>query len=165
MSGFRLLTLVDPLGHRHSILGIETERVTSVESNILIYKVASVSRLLVIPNMFPIPTCGNNCSAIFPTRGQKQTSTDITYHPCHPIPRALNADGGDLYFGCIYNKKSWSVMLSGKYDSERKRYPLIPPCSRRSCPRFACSVISAWDHGVGGYSQYPLPGGEACPFK
>ncbi|CUS13203.1 unnamed protein product, partial [Tuber aestivum] len=116
---------------------------TRVETDIRVYKVASVPGLQVIPNLLP-PSLQKTLLRKLLFRDlsdpRHRTNLHAHYHLPPPPPdvgsyfesspettfRAMNADGRDLSISRMLDKKLRWVTLGGQYDWSLKKYPLDP---------------------------------------
>ncbi|PWW77930.1 hypothetical protein C7212DRAFT_175906 [Tuber magnatum] len=122
---------------------------TSVESDILIYKVASVPGLEVIPNLFP-PSVQKTLLRKLLLRDLSDPRHKTNLHAHYNLPppspgarsyfelppettfRALSTDGRDLPIDRMLDKKLRWVTLGGQYDWSLKKYPV----DSSSLPKF-----------------------------
>ncbi|RPA96745.1 hypothetical protein L873DRAFT_1810771 [Choiromyces venosus 120613-1] len=137
----------------------EHEGVTSVESDIPIYKVASVPGLQVIPNLLP-PSVQKTLlrKLLFRDLSDPRHKTNLHAHYHLPPPppdvgsyfesppettfRALSADGRDLPVDRMLDKKLRWVTLGGQYDWTLKKYP-VDSSSLPEFPEDICDLVSS----------------------
>ncbi|KAG0637827.1 hypothetical protein HOY80DRAFT_923704 [Tuber brumale] len=118
------------------------EDTVNVESDIPVYKVASVPGLWVIPKLLP-PSVQKTLlrKLLFRDLSDPRHKTNLHAHYNLPPPppnigsyfesppetafRALNTDGRDLSIDRMLDKKLRWVTLGGQYDWSLKRYPSI----------------------------------------